>query len=297
MRRFGFTLIELLVVIAIIAVLIGLLLPAVQKVRESANKSKCQNNLKQMGLALHQFHDSRGYIPFQEPGTTLYSPFTTLLPYIEQEAMSRLYDPTKSPFDPANLPVTSIPLPIFTCPSMRLPPSAAGTTAPASYVASIGSTYNWDVFTPGVSANGFFPVTAKIKFAAVSDGLSSTLAIGEQGYQLHDFPAPGQVGGSTSWPFGYPATCYGSSYNRFNHKLHTYTPIRASGLGSFRSDHPGGAHFLWGDGSVRVMSESINHDAVAEAVPPPLSGTNPHAAGLTFRALTTRAGGESVEIP
>lgn len=297
MRRAAFTLIELLVVIAIIAVLIGLLLPAVQKVREAANRSKCQNNLKQMGLALHQFHDAQKHVPYQEPGTTLYSPFTTLLPYIEQETMSRLYDPAKSPFDPANLPVTSIPLPVFTCPSMKLPPSAAGTTAPASYVASIGSTYNWEIFTPGEVANGFFAVTAKITFANVTDGLSTTIALGEQGYQLRDYPAPGQVGGSTSWPFGYPATCYGSATNRFNHKLHTISPVRASGLGSFRSDHPGGGHVLWGDGSVRFLSDTINSDAVAEAVPSPLTGLNPYAAGPTFRALATRAGGESVETP
>jgi prepilin-type N-terminal cleavage/methylation domain-containing protein/prepilin-type processing-associated H-X9-DG protein len=296
MRR-AFTLVELLVVIAIVAVLIGLLLPAVQKVRESANKSQCHNNLKQMGLALHQFHDSRGFVPYQEPGTTLYSPFTTLLPYIEQEAMSRQYDALKSPFDPVNLPVTSIALPIFTCPSMRLPPSAAGTTAPASYVASIGGTYNWDVFTPGVSADGFFPVTRRIRFSAVTDGLSHTMAIGEQGYQLRDFPSPGLIGGSTSWPFGYPATCYGSATNRFNHKRHTTSPIRASGMGSFRSDHPGGANVLWGDGSVRFLHDSVNGDATPEALPAPLAGLNPFAAGPTFRALATRAGGESVDVP
>src|SRR5262245_27183757 len=120
--RRGFTLIELLVVLAIIAVLIGLLVPAVQKVRDAAARLSCANNLKQLGLALHNHHDSYGYFPSSvRPAGFTSLPRVSwtinLLPFIEQDNLRRNYDTTTNWSSPANLPLTSLPVKIFQCPA------------------------------------------------------------------------------------------------------------------------------------------------------------------------------------
>ncbi|HWL08796.1 MAG TPA: DUF1559 domain-containing protein [Planctomicrobium sp.] len=230
-QRLGFTLIELLVVIAIIAILVALLLPAVQQAREAARRAQCKNNLKQLGLALHNYESTHKVLPAgctygasprngQPAGTNSFGPsyIAMLLPFLDQAAAySNMTWIGRSPgyvaetgAGSANRPWARGATPPVICPSFSLPGSQAtrerinvyagiaGAADPATftepriYVLPTGSGTAVGALQSG---GGMLPPNVWVKFSQVSDGLSNTLMIGEQGSYLQS------VGGTAFWVF------------------------------------------------------------------------------------------------
>jgi prepilin-type N-terminal cleavage/methylation domain-containing protein len=196
----AFTLIELLVVIAVIGILIALLLPAVQKVREAANRTQCVNNLKQLGLAMHNYHDVNKSFPV---GNTYASPTITgnegyswmifLLPFIEQGNFYSKWSFSVGWNDPANRTLmTGVIIKTYICPSSPLPPLATYPDVQkmtVSYTGVSGSALDnceGGVYGGLVSGGGILFPNSMVRVADVTDGTSNTLMIGEQSDTLHD---------------------------------------------------------------------------------------------------------------
>lgn len=184
----GFTLIELLVVIAIIAILIALLLPAVQQAREAARRSQCRNNLKQLGLALHNYHDVNRVFPhtasIPQGYTTAVRGWSTqarLLPFLEQESLKKLINFGTNYDAGANIPVCAKQISVLICPSeinVRPHPDGAVTHFPLNYQVNLGTWFVYDPIT-GQTGDGAFAPNSSLSTAAFRDGTSSTLALAE----------------------------------------------------------------------------------------------------------------------
>jgi prepilin-type N-terminal cleavage/methylation domain-containing protein/prepilin-type processing-associated H-X9-DG protein len=294
LQRVGFTLIELLVVIAIIAVLVALLLPAVQQAREAARRTQCKNNLKQLGLALENYHGSRNMFPagyvstFDNSGNDLgpgWGWAAMILPEMEQLPLQNNITFTQPIEAAANATVRVISLPAYLCPSDTVvspwpavmrdplgnPTSTICQIAASNYVGVFG------VSEPGVGGEGVFFRNSNIGMRHITDGTSTTMFVGERSQRWCEATWVGAVTNAVMFPpAGSPAVPV--TENASGMILgHTFEgPPNAPGTecNEFSSLHSGGAHFLFCDGHVQFISTSIDK--------------------LVFRALSTRAGGESI---
>jgi len=264
MQRAGFTLIELLVVIAIIAILIGLLLPAVQKVREAAARTKCQNNLKQIGLAMHMHHDNYGFWPASfsknpPQQQNNWGWLASILPYVEQVGLHNDINMTGVPFG-AEAYTTGFTPPIYLCPS-----DPAGSILQNPYFSGFART-NYLV-SEQVSDGG-----SQYNMNTITDGLSNTIMAGER-------DGTSQVGGI--WG-GRDSTGVQAVIGRPNWPLNTPYPFGALAPTkahdptcvsyTWTSKHTGnGVNFVFCDGSIHYLSASLETDPAQQNCGHPIS--------------------------
>jgi prepilin-type N-terminal cleavage/methylation domain-containing protein/prepilin-type processing-associated H-X9-DG protein len=296
--KHAFTLVELLVVIAIIGILVGLLLPAVQSAREAARRMQCSNNLHQMGLALHNYHDTQRRFPagIVQPNFVLWT--GSLLPYLEQSNLFATLDFNKrwESVGTGNAKACATYLSVYRCPSTNAPESTSiqgiKNRVPSCFLAVASGTMTRE---SGNSANhlgllrqnGLMFINSSSNFASLSDGTSQSLAIGESlfGDQASENDLDNSAQYIDHWYIGTNgiSKLYSDGWNEVSEAIgSTGAPINGIFKGAFidekemgfSSQHVGGCQFVFADGHVQFLSESIDRQ--------------------TYSALGTIAGGEVV---
>lgn len=278
----GFTLIELLVVIAIIAILIALLLPAVQQAREAARRTQCKNNMKQLGLALHNYHDVHrafppGWIAVDSGVQSAHDGLngagwgTMILPYLDQAPLYDRFNANLAIHDPLNIPFIDNVLPAWQCPSDPKPdkweieeegsPGTVLAELPtANYIGAFGTEeLDGCENAPGTApvaangqcrGNGVFYHNSKVRIRDITDGTTNTIMVGERRTD------PG-LGWYSTWP-GMVAEGE-EAFQRILGSADHVPNDPVGHLDDFSSNHTGGSQFMMGDGSVRFVSENIDH--------------------------------------
>jgi prepilin-type N-terminal cleavage/methylation domain-containing protein/prepilin-type processing-associated H-X9-DG protein len=279
----GFTLVELLVVIAIVGILIGMLLPAAQAVREAARRVACANKLRQIGLAGLNYENTFRTLPPPRVGggeyNTLGSTFVLLLPFVEQGDRFDQYKIDESISAPGNIELTSAAVDIYLCPSMK-PTISSSEFGEGSYIISYATHYRPEIF--GHRVNGAFDAASanawerySLPISSIRDGTSNTFFFGEIDNSviwIGSSPNPGSFGRYT-WAQGY----WFNSQSHVEGKYNQTGPVDESQLRefrTFRSDHPGGCNFCMIDGSVRFVPTEVQKSVL--------------------QALVTRDGGEVI---
>ncbi len=290
-RRTAFTLIELLVVIAIIAILIALLVPAVQKVRGAAARTQCANNLKQTGLALHNYHNANKHFPagYYSSGKFTYTGWQLqLLPYLDQvhlwDLSNTYLQANQGGTDSTAFPAVDFKMAVFICPVNTRPKEMvwSGVTYEiTSYMGITGTSSNNPISADGVLYSG-----AQVKLTGITDGSSNTVAVGERPctgdlYYGWGFAPYGTGAGDGDTVLGSQDTALAATMGDVPTNVGFRPPTAPGGTAEidgahFWSFHPGGAHFLFCDGTVRFLAYSANS---------------------VLHQLCTRAGGETFTLP
>ena len=287
--RVGFTLVELLVVIAIIGVLVALLLPAVQAAREAARRMQCSNNLKQIGLAFHNYHDANKKLPrAQEYGNSNASPGTLpgwgwsayIMPYIEGNAAFDQIDFDELMFKGNHPELLANPVAFALCPSDNTEPVRAHFPGPTTIPLQAASSYAvsagpFDMDRRIYSGypqrmRGCFFYNEGVEFREITDGLSNTIFAGEISFKESLAVDSRRIDWNGFWYGRYDqrssrgGAWYVLSLNR-GAKRRMNIPGTAEAVlrTAFFGSHPGGVQFLFGDGAVRYVAEGINHNSTS----------------------------------